>query len=131
MAFKPTIQKLSDGAKNCAVKITGMGAGNLDWVTVVDVTKLNGSHSKVKVDHIEWAITSGIEVFLAWGASEGEHELIVPLGGRGQINFADYGGLSNLSEGKSGHILMMVQLVGPTIPKGVQGFTLFLDMQKQ
>ncbi len=128
---KPTVQKLSDGAKNCAFKITAFAVSNMDWATVVDVTKLNGNHSKVKVDHIEWAITSGIEVFLAWGAVEGEHELIVPLGGRGQINFSDYGGLSNISEGKSGAVVMMIQLIGPVAPKGVQGFTIFLDMQKQ
>ncbi len=128
---KPTVQMLSDGAKNCAAKITAFAVGGIDWVTVVDVSRLNGTHTKVKVDHIEWAITSGLEVFLAWGAVEGAHELIVPLAGRGQINFSDYGGLSNLSEGKSGSIVMMVQLIGTVVPKSIQGFTIFLDMQKQ
>lgn len=131
MSKSLTIQTLADGQKNCAVKITGYAVGNMDWVPVVALDRFQGNHGKVKVDHIEWAITSGIEVFLAWEALEGGHELIVPLGGRGQINFSDYGGLSNISEGKSGHIVLMIQILGSVVPKSVQGFTIFLDMQKQ
>jgi hypothetical protein len=127
----PTTQILTDGAKNCAVKITGVEIPAGKWYTIVDTRRFGGQCKRVKIDHAEWAVTAGIEVFLAWAAEEGERELIFPLGGRGQITFADYGGLSNLSEGKSGHIELMVQsrLSGPS--KLVEAFTLFVDMQKQ
>jgi hypothetical protein len=127
----PTIQILSDGQKNCAVKVTGIDFREYRWTKVIDVAQFKGGHSKLKIDHVEWAITAGIEVFLAWHAVEGERELILPLGGRGQINFSDYGGLSNLSEGKSGHIELLVQPRGAVVPKILDAFVLFIDMQKQ
>jgi len=127
----PTTQIIADGAKNCAVKITGLEVPQNKWYTIVDVTRFNGVHRRVKIDHAEWAITSGIEVFLAWAADEGERELILPLGGRGQINFSDYGGLSNMSEGKSGHIELMIQPRTLGQSKLIEAFTLFIDMQKQ
>lgn len=124
-----TTQVLSDGAKNCAVKITGVAVKAGSWQTVIETGMFKGPPARVKIDHIEWAITSGIEVFLGWHADEGERELIVPLGSRGQINFSDYGGLSNLSEGKSGHIELMVQ--GLKKSEVVEAFCLFIDLQKQ
>jgi hypothetical protein len=127
----PTTQTLSDGMKNCAVKITGTGVDLGKWFGVVRLERFKDPVRKLKIDHAEWAITAGIEVFLAWHADEGERELVLPLGGRGQINFSDYGGLSNLSEGKSGHIELMVQARGAPAPKVIEAFTLFLDMQKQ
>ena len=124
------VQTLQDGVKNCAVKVTGMDERAQEWVPVIELKRFGGPPKRIKIDHVEWAITAGIEVFLAWHAEEGERELILPLGGRGQINFSDYGGLSNLSEGKTGHIELMVQSIQSPL-KGIQGFTLFIDLQKQ
>lgn len=129
---RPTTHIMSDGMKNCAVKVTGFDVGAIPWMNIVETTMFKGGHARIKIDHIEWAITAGIEVFLAWDGDEvkGERELIVPLGGRGQINFADYGGLSNLAEGKTGHIELLTQVIGnPT--KSLQCFSLFIDLQKQ
>jgi hypothetical protein len=85
---------------------------------------------RVKIDHVEWAITGRIEVFLAWHSETRERELILPLSARGSISFSDYGGLSNVLEGKSGHIELMVQ-DSDSMKKGLQAFVILLDLIKQ
>ncbi len=123
---------LMNGQKNCAVHIIGILSPGPEsgWLTVVEAKKFGAS--RVKLDHVEWAITSALEVFLAWhveGALDGG-ELIIPLAGRGTLNFSDYGGLTNELEGRSGNIELRVQ-VTQEIPRGQQAFALFLDLIKQ
>jgi hypothetical protein len=43
-----------------------------------------------RIDHIEWSMTDGLEIVLAWAATV--PQLITPIAGRGRINMWNYGG---------------------------------------
>lgn len=126
-----SIQTLLDGTKNCAVKITGeVVKPDTDWSVVIDLSRFKPIPRRVKIDHIEWAVSGRIEVLLAWHSVEDARELILPMGGRGQISFSDYGGLSNVLEGRSGHIELRTQ-DSDAMKKGTMCFALFMDLIKQ
>lgn len=131
MVYAVTTQTLLDGVKNCAVKITGfVQAPDSAWRTVVELERFKPKPQRVKIDHMEWAITGRIEVLVAWHSREGERELIAPLSGRGSFSFSDYGGLSNVLSGHSGHIELCTQ-DSDAMKKGMQAFVLLMDLIKQ
>jgi len=127
-----TTQTLLDGVKNCAVKITGVDVSYTCWVVVVDLDRFkNPRPTRVKIDHVEWAVTAGLEVLLAWHVQDGERELVLPLGSRGSMSFSDYGGLSNQGEDRSGNLEIMVQTLPAYNQTRFEGFSLFIDLIKQ
>lgn len=130
--MKPLVtRKLgNDGAKNCGVQVIGWNVQPFSWTPVVEMKMFDPVPRRVKIDHIEWGITQGIEVILAWHSTSGDHELILPLATRGYMNFSDYGGLTNEKEGRNGNIQLMCQEVRK-LELGVHAFSLFLDLIKQ
>ena len=119
-----TTQILLDGAKNCAVKITGfVETADSEWQQVVDFSKFTPVPDQVKIEHVEWAVTGRVELLLA-----DDNGLLFPLASRGYMNFSDYNG--GLSVKSKGGLQLKTQDSDP-MKKGQMCFALFIDFVKR
>ena len=101
-----------DGARNAAIQITGLGPSPEGWKLLIDLTSLEPTPHKVKVDAVYSALSRGVEMQLAW---EGEKATLCPLlslEGRGRIDFGEVSGLANQALVPTGNILY--RIIGAT-----------------
>ena len=116
------VKIVHDGSKNTSIQVTGQG--KYDWITVVDLNKLNPVPREVRVDAVYYAVSEGMEVQFAWH-SDLKRVPFLPLGGRGRIDFGEISGIHNNAKGKTGHIEMRTQGLSKD---GI--FTVILDLSK-
>ncbi|MHB8413922.1 MAG: hypothetical protein ACYDB1_00810 [Acidiferrobacteraceae bacterium] len=93
-----TKQILEEGYRNAVVKLAGVldssNANESPAISLTDFTNNDskaGSLSGLRVDHINFAISDGIEVQLLWNSLT--PQLITPLAGRSKIDVTSDGGL--------------------------------------
>jgi hypothetical protein len=112
MANSLNIQTVVDGPRNLIVKITGI-LNTSDVAATQVVTPATSQEYPyllpiplVKLDHIDYSISSPLEVILYWGIAAGPAAgiPILPLAGRGRMSFCDFGGLTNNQAGTDGSI---------------------------
>ena len=135
MANVVTTQLLEQGARNTVVKWTGL----LDTSDEAYNIKLLPTTSGItpvptqwRLDYLWYSISDGIEVQLFWDATS--PALIVPLAGRGKIDYWNFGGLQNdAGAGKTGGIgLSAVSLPGVTYTTGKPfTYSITLELVKQ
>lgn len=103
MANVVDIQILEDGPRNSIFKVSIFMDTSLVSQTIVDITTMSPVPTSVRIDHIDYAVTDGIEAELFWHATA--NKFIMPLAGRGRVNYQDYGGIqNNAGAGKNGNI---------------------------
>lgn len=127
MANAVTVQIEEEGYRNVIVKLTGvLDTSNEALATKVDVSALTPPCTLVRIDHIDYSISDQLEVQLWWDADT--DVIILPLAGRGKMDFWHNGGLqNNAGTGVTGDIL----LVTTGWASGVQVYTIVLDLVKQ
>lgn len=134
MANSTHIQTLLDGPRNLVVKVTGiLDTSNLANTVVVqpaNTFKVVGSNGNnpplVNVDYVDYSISDGIEVTVSWGNGAGPLTPMMPLAGRGRMNFNEFSGLQNDAAGTDGSI--WISTTGYST--GTSVFTLIFEMQK-
>ena len=78
-----------------------------------------------------FSFEKGLIALLYW-ERESEHDLLLPLEGRGTLDFRNFGGLVNpWHEGATGRIVLRVTSLEPYVGKTPRHFTLALDLSKQ
>lgn len=96
MANVTTRQITEDGYRNAVVKFTGvLDTSNATLTPALSLSDLTGNDPRktlkgLRVDLVEFAISDGLEVQLAWNATSPQQ--MFPLYGRGRINSTNYGG---------------------------------------
>lgn len=119
-------QVLIDGPRNAVVKFTAqITGGDLPQTSIILPSGLSPAPRALRVHHVDYSIQDGIEVILAWNATTDVPML--PLAGRGRMDFSDFGGLvNNAGAGKTGGI--DISTVGWT--SGTLAVTIVLEMWK-
>ena len=99
------------GSKNAMVQIQGfVGLSSFctkEWFPVLKLKDLEHPCKYLHLDAIYHAIAEGLEIQLAWKASE-ELQPIMPLAGRGRIDFSDLKGLQSFLKNPMEEIVMRV-----------------------
>lgn len=96
MANQVERQITLDGMRNLVVKWGGvLDTANFSLTPALALTdcKYNDPNNKLngfRLDMVEWSISDGLEIVVAWNATL--PQLITPLYGRGKINMWNYGG---------------------------------------
>ena len=135
MANSTHIQTLVDGPRNLVVKVTAIldtsDLANTQVVTPATSFKVNGANGNApplaRLAYIDYSISDGIEVTISWGNAGGPITPMMPLAGRGRMNFHDFEGLRNDAPGTDGSIWIATN--GYTTGKSV--FTLVFEMVKE
>jgi len=132
MANVLSVQILEEGPRNAVVKVTGfLDTSNIATTTLIDLTTLNQSGTgktptRIRVDKIEYSISSQLQVHLAWNATA--DVMLAGLVGWGKMKFTRYGGANNnAGAGIDGNI--DITTYGWTA--GTQLFTLVMHLVKQ
>ena len=117
MANTVTTQIIEQGARNTVVKWTGLlDTSNEAYnVKLLPTTAgINPQPTQWRLDYIWFSISDGLEIQLFWDATT--PQIIVPLSGRGKMDYWNFGGLQNdAGAGKTGGIgLSAIQLPGYT-----------------
>ena len=103
----------SDGGKNTVYLVTGTIKHEADSVfDIIDLNKLAGNPTTMKLDGLQFAVESGLKLFLKYR----NMPYIIPLEGRSKIDLGWVGGLL-------GHEVDLVC-------KGVGSFFLVIDCSK-
>jgi len=135
MANSVLTQTLIDGPRNLEVKVTGiLDTSNLAQTEVVvpaTTFKVSGSDGNapplVRLNHIDYSISDGIEIIVSWGNASGPITPILPLAGRGRMSFVDFEGLRNNAAGTDGSIWILTD--GYT--SGISVFSLVFELVKE
>lgn len=96
MANSVDYQITEEGPRNAVVKLTGiLDTMDVSEVPAVSLSMFLNNDNRMnlvglRVDLIEWSISAGLEVNLAWNGATPQQ--IFPLAGRGRINSNNYGG---------------------------------------
>lgn len=113
MANDVELQIIESGPRNAVVKLTGVLDTSNITEKAVDITKFmtnegrdSGILNGFRVDLIEYSISAGIEILLAWESNTPQQ--ITPLAGRGRISATNYGGFipDNTRTGYTGNITL-------------------------
>jgi hypothetical protein len=99
------------GIKNAFVQVQGFTSTEFgsDWFTVLRLDELQHPCKTIHLDAIYHAIAEGLEVQLAWRALGGaELQPIMPVAGRGRIDFSDARGIQPFLENPLEEIVMRV-----------------------
>ena len=119
---------ISDGKKNSIILVTGILSKNkLEEEITIPLKSLDETPDYIKIDLLTFAIQSGILCTL-WWENDFDNEFILPLEGRGFLNFTSFGGLQNpKSEGHTGCLVIKIN----KIDQQQEGhFMLLLDLTK-
>ncbi len=127
MANSLTTQTIVDGPRNAVVKVTGvLDTSDLALTTIVDPALFSIPSPRVRLYHIDYSITDGIEIQLQWQGTP--NQVMMPLAGRGRMSFVDFGGLTDNATTPTGRI----QALTTGFPAStIQVFTLILEMVKE
>lgn len=129
MANATTVQVLQDGPRNTVAKFTGLldtPTGNLYEVYNIKLNPATyrstyslgpyGTPATWRIDFIEFSISDGIVVNLFWDATI--NQLIVPLAGRGNKHFKNFGGISGYTASTAGGWTGSIGLNAEMLPYG-------------
>ena len=133
MANALDFQITEEGTRNAVIKLTGiLTDSNISETPAIAMSSFLNNDQLLKlvgfrVDLIEWSISNGLEVNLAWHSSSPQQ--IYPLAGRGRICSTNYGGFipDRTKGGYNGDIDLTT--AGFT-PGTVQNFTIVLELIK-
>jgi hypothetical protein len=127
MANVLDIQVLIDGPRNAVVKVTGLlDTANLVKTVVVNPANFAFFPMTFHILHLEYAISDQLSVVTAWEATVDRS--ILPLSGRGHMDFDRFGGLINdTGAGRTGSINLFTN--GYTT--GIQTFSLIFELVKE
>lgn len=134
-------QVTHEGWRNAVVKLTGvLDTSNISETPAIALSdfsnndRVAGRLSGFRVDLLEWSISNGIEVNLAWNSANPQQ--IFPLSGRGRIYANNYGGFipdktrtaydGSINLTTSGFVALS-DPAGPSVP---QNFTIILELVK-
>lgn len=109
-----------DGMKNASIQITGEG-DDFEWEEILSPKDLSPTPRHFKIDAIHYAVSDKAEIWLAWKSGEEIHP-VLPLSGRGKLDFAEVGGLHATTNGDD----VGIALCGANL--GL--FTIILDLSK-
>ena len=126
MANSVVAQTLLDGDRNVVVKIVGvLDTSDLAATTYIDVSALVPACTGVRIDKIDYSISSQLAVYVLWDATTDDNALV--LAGSQRMKAKEFGGLTNPnSAGVTGDV--QVKTTGWT--SGIQTFTLILQCVK-
>jgi len=127
MANVVSTQILEDGERNAVVKITGvLDTSNVSATTIVDPASYSPVPTQFRIDQIDYSMSDALQIRLFWDATADVD--ILPISGRGTMNFKNFGGLSNnAGAGKTGKI----QLSTNGWTSGTEVFSVVLRLVKQ
>lgn len=81
------VRILHEGAKHAAVELSGSVSGN-SAISVFGLKDLSHSPKSVRLDSVTFSFQDKLGVLLKWG-----NQVIIPLDGRGKLDFSSEGGL--------------------------------------
>ena len=133
MANSIDYQVTEEGPRNAVVKLTGyLDTSNVSELPAIPLSVFVNNDTRMnlvglRVDLLEWAISSGIEVQLSWNSSNPQQ--MFPLSGRGRINSTNYGGF--IPDRTRGGYTGDINLVTTGYPAGsIQNFSIVLELIK-
>jgi len=133
MADNLDVKILGDGPRNAVVKMVGtLDSADLSEVPAVALSEFSDyggrSLAGLRVDEIQYSITPGLNVVLAWNGSDPQP--IATLAGSDKLDFRKVGGLcpDTSAVGFEGGITVTTTGFSPGTPAG---FTLELRMVKK
>ena len=120
------VKTTHDGSRNATVQVVCD-----NWIAeqfkVIDPSRLIGTPRHLKIDAIHYVVSDGVEVRVAWETDNEIHE-VLPLSGRGKMDFESSGGLhATTSEDNVG---ISVRTIGLKPDAGQCLFTLIFDLSK-
>ncbi len=124
-----------DGPRNAVVKLTGIldSADALEQpaVSLDDFTNNDPNLYLIgyRFDVIEWSMSQGLEIQIAWDGANPQQ--VYPIAGRGRIVAKNYGGFvpDFTRPGYSGNIILYTNNFN-LAPGGIQNFTVILELVK-
>lgn len=111
------IKVTRDGLKNVVVMVHGEVEDTLDQTVVIDPAALQHECKQIKLDQILYSIEGGLKVRVGWS----EDGLLLPLEGRGLLNYYSFDSLQASSLGQK----LWISATGSG------AFHLVFDMTKQ
>ena len=104
-----SVKAIGGGTKNAFVQVTGFSSTEFhnDWIEVVTRPMLEKPFKNLHLDAVYHAIAEGLEVQLAWRSAE-ELQPIMPIAGRGRIDFSEASGLQPTLQQPMESIVMRV-----------------------
>lgn len=119
---------IRDSSDLCLSIIGEVQRGQVLDEVLVNPRLLKDSPVSVRLDRVVYSIQSGLELRLYW-ESESDRFLMLPLEGRGTLDFERLGGLSDpRCEGWTGKVLLTSSYKGEV---DVRYFTLSIEFSKQ
>lgn len=133
MANATFSQIILDGTRNSVVKLTGaLDTGNLAYTVPILPGMFSPIPGQFRIDHIDYSVSDGVEVQLFWDATV--PLVILPLAGRGRLDYWNFGGLqNNAGAGKTGGIGYSVTQLPGAVYTANEPFvySLILELVKQ
>jgi len=126
MANTVTSQTLIDGDRNLVMLFTGLlDTSNESRVVKVDASTFTPAPTKLKINYIQYSISSQLTLILDWDADTDVR--FACLSGQGELEACSFGGLqNNAGTGVTGDIALTT--VGWA--SGSQSYTLLIEMVK-
>lgn len=100
---------IGSGIKNANVQVQGWASTEFgsDWFDVLALENLSHPCKTVRLDAVYHAIAEGLEIQLAWRSAD-ELQPIMPLAGRGRLDFSEVSGLHAFLQQPMDKIVMRV-----------------------
>jgi len=100
---------IGSGIKNANVQVQGWSSTEFgsDWFDILLLKDLSHPCKTIRLDAVYHAIAEGLEVQLAW-KNETELQPIMPLAGRGRIDFSEVSGIHAFLEKPMEKIVLRV-----------------------
>jgi hypothetical protein len=133
MANSIDYQVTEEGPRNAVVKLTGyLDTSNVSELPAIALAQFVNNDTRLRlnglrVDLLEWAISGGIEVQLAWHSNSPQQ--MFPLSGRGRINSTNYGGFIP-DRTRSGYTGDIDLITTGYVPGTIQNFSVVLEFVK-
>jgi hypothetical protein len=129
MAWNTRVDNLGDGTTSSFIQFTAWSEsaldGDLPWTLAVDIETLLGSHKRVRLDVVDYVVSSGLEAIVAWHEPDGNRVPILALAGRGKLNF-----IKALQTPKEESTSGSIEVRTERRQEGFQMLTLIFDMTK-
>lgn len=123
MSFQ--VQHLRD-SEEVDLCVTGQVEGHLSGI--IYNPAVVGDHVAARLMHLVFALETGVRILLYWEDKRGEHQLILPLEGRGTLDFSKYNGLRNPRKGDWTGALGITASCEIEAPRH---FTITMELSKQ
>lgn len=109
------------------IHLAGHVVGDPEAVDVVDPSEFDAKH--VRVMTIIHSLQTGVVALLYWESTDGDHQFIMPIEGRGIMSFDRFDGLSNpKTDNMTGKLLVCINSPHDDT---VRHFALSFELYKQ